>query len=273
MYKFHPSSAAFMVGDGVLTQYNNGCLRSILIKANGIKDGDISDISKACGAASEEQHERDLEAMGVRFEREISIKRQLSPAVMYSGRVDFLGSDNETPLWIDECKGHTSTNSRREIIRKGVYSTGHLAQLVSYMVKMKVNAGRIVCGYFEQEESGSLKRQEGRVFNVRISEEGDIFVDKEPTLFSVDSLLEHEAMSVHVIEHGVVVSDRPLGAFDKYKGPCTRCSFKAACDSYDQNPVPTAQFLSMAQDAVWALPPKKGTKVNAVKKHRTRKPK
>jgi hypothetical protein len=85
MKKFYPSSSAFMVGDLVVTKYNSGCLRSILIQSHGIREGSIPQLYIDCGATAEEQHQADLKAAGIPFIREMVIKAQLTPNVEYSG--------------------------------------------------------------------------------------------------------------------------------------------------------------------------------------------
>lgn len=256
MKKFYPSSSAFMVGDTVVTKYNSGCLRSILIQSHGIREGDIPKLYQECGAAAEEQHAADLAANGTAFMREVVIKAPLTPNVEYSGRADFVCQVPGVGTVVDECKGHTSKNTRRDAIRKGEYNVSYLAQLVSYMVKLRTQKGRLVCGYYE-DDRGKLVRQEERTFKVEIDDDGGIDVDGAPSGYSVADLLAHQRAAARVLEAQEVAA-RPDKANLSFGGPCTYCPFKAACDAYDAHPraQSTPLLLELAEEAVKALPAK-----------------
>lgn len=255
MYKFYPSSSAFMVGDLVITKYDSGCLRSILIRANGIRTGAIPELYQRCGATAEVQHAADLKAKGVTFIREMGLKAQLTPNVEYSGRADFVCQVPNIGTVVDECKGHTSKDTRRSVIRNGEYNISYLAQLVSYMVRLRTQKGRLVCGYYEEDERGQLVRQEERTFKVEIDEDGAILVDGVSSTYSVTDLLAHQRAAARVLENQEI-APRPDKAAQKYGGPCSYCPFKAACDAHDLSPSTTDEFLALAQAAVDSLPPK-----------------
>ncbi len=267
MPKFYPSSSAFMLGDTVVTKYNSGCLRSILIKANGIREDDISSVYQDVGAAAEDNHEQTLIAKGLPYIKELVVKAPLSKfGVQYSGRVDFYVNDNE----VHEVKGLTSKNTRRDVIRQGKYNVSYLAQVVSYMVKLRVSHGELICGYFEDDE-GQLICQESRTFKVELdAHQGDIWVDGEPSGYCVADLLAHQQAAVEVLETGVIAG-RPEKAYQKYDSPCTYCPFKEACDRHDKEGLTTEQFLWAAQDAVDGLESKPPPLVNKVKKPRAKK--
>ena len=251
MPTFYPSSSAFMIGDLVVTKYNSGCLRSILIKANGIREGEIAPIYQQVGALAENLHASELDAAGKSYEREVVIRVPLSTAVTYSGRADFV-LDGEI---VDEVKGHISKNTRRDVIRKGEYNVSYLAQLVSYMVKLRCPRGRLVCGYFEEDADGSLIKQEERVFRVEIDDEAGIDVDGEPSGYCVADLLAHQRAAVRVLETGEIAA-RPDKWNQKYGGPCTQCPFKSACDKHDKEPSGTQAFLQTARSCLEELQPK-----------------
>lgn len=270
--KFYPSSSAFMVGDLVITKYNSGCLRSILIQSHGIREGDIPDAYQRVGAEHERMHARDLEEQGISFVREVVLKAQLSENVEYSGRCDFAVTFPKAGLVIDECKGHTSKNTRRDVIRNGEYNVSYLAQLVSYMVKLRTQKGRLVCGYYEEttDEPPVLVRQEERTFKVEIGDDGSIDVDGVPSGYCVADLLAHQRAVVRVLENQEVAA-RPDKWNQKYGGPCTYCPFKVACDKYDAEGGSTEEFLVSAQAAVDALPPKPEPTVNKISKRKPKK--
>lgn len=272
-YKFYPSSSAFMVGEVVVTKYDSGCLRAILIKSHGVTAGDIPQAYADVGLASEEQHAADLSAEGLQFTREVSIKVPLSPTVTYSGRADFVVNFPKAGTVIDECKGTISKNTRKDAIRNGEYNISYLAQLVSYMVRFKTQKGRLVCGYYEEthEAEPKLVRQEERTFKVEISDDGNISVDGEPSGYCVADLFAHQRAAVRVLENQEVAA-RPDKWRQKYGGPCTYCPFKIACDKFDsgcEGPaalMPAAEALVyLARRAVEALPAKPEPKPNKIK--------
>jgi hypothetical protein len=268
--KFYPSSSAFMVGDTVVTKYNSGCLRSILIQSHGIREGDIPEAYQRVGAEHERVHEQELNAQGVLYVREMVTKAQLSDKVEYSGRADFVCTIPNVGTVIDECKGHSSKNTRRDVIRNGEYNISYLAQLVSYMTRFRTQKGRLVCGYYEETEDGALVRQEERTFKVEIDDAGGIDVDAVPSGYSVADLLAHQRAAVRVLENQEVAA-RPDKWNQKFGGPCTFCPFKAACDQYDTQGGSVQEFLESAKAAVKALPPKKVPEINKVSKRNSNK--
>lgn len=263
--KFFPSSSAFMMGDVVVTKYNSGCLRSILAKANGVRDGEIADIYQQVGRVAEDAHEIKLIADNVRYDRELPLSFQLSDKVEYSGRVDFYIKDEA----VHEIKGHISKNTRREVIRNGVYNISYLAQLVSYMVRLRVVSGRLICSYFE-DDGGTLVCQESRTFEVTIDDDGSILVDSDPSGYYVADLLAHQQAAVKVLTTGEI-APRPANWNQKYGGPCNLCPFKTACDKHDREPSTTEQFLTDCQSSVQSAPKKASPTVFSVKKRKEKK--
>lgn len=268
--KFYPSNSAFMVGDLVVTKYNSGCLRSILIQSHGTREASIPQLYIDCGAAAEAQHEADLVDAGVHFIREMVIKTQLTPNVEYSGRADFVCHGLTVGTVVDEVKGHTSKNTRRDVIRKGAYNVSYLAQLVSYMLRLRTQKGRLVCGYYEENDDGKLIRQEERTFKVELDDDGSILVDGVSSGYGVHDLLAHQRAATRVLE-GQEVLGRPDGASLKFGGPCVYCPFKAACDEYDRTGGSTEEFLKSAQVAIGNLPVKPEPKAFKIKKPPTLK--
>lgn len=251
MPSFYPSSSAFMVGDVVVTKYDSGCLRSILIKSKGIREKEIAPIYQKVGALAENLRAAELDASGREYEREVVLRTPLSPAVMFSGRADFVVNGEI----VDEVKGHISKNTRRDVIRKGEYNLSYLAQLVSYMVRLRLDKGRLICGYFEEDVDGSLIKQEERTFKVEIGDDGGISVDSEPSGYCVADLLAHQQAAVKVLETDEV-GPRPDKWNQKYGGPCTLCPFQSACDKYDRDGITTKEFFTTAQSCLDDAPPK-----------------
>ena len=269
MIKYYPSSSGFLVGGLAVTKYNNGCLRSILIQSHGIREEGIAQLHIDCGARHEETHEAELKVQGVPYVREMVIKAELKPGVEYSGRADFVCQESVGTV-VDECKGHTSKNTRRDVIRKGEYNVGYLAQLCSYMVRLRTQYGRLVCGYYEEDDLGRLHRQEERTFKVEIDDDGSILVDGASSGYGVADLLAHQTEAIRVLETQEIAA-RPDKAGLKFGGPCSFCPFKAACDSYDATGGSTEDFLALARVAIANLPPKPAPQAFKIKQPRKEK--
>lgn len=251
MKKFYPSSSAFMIGDTVMTKYDSGCLRSILVKASGIKTGDIHPVYKKVGATHEWRYLVELrqDEKNISIEAEVVTKKKLSEEVMYSGRMDFrvMRDTTEGPVCvIHETKGTVSKNTRRDW-RKGEYNLTYLAQLVSYMVDERSTRGMLVCGYYEENDHGALERLEQRRFKVQITDSGRIDVDGQPSGFNVADLLTHRRAVVEILEENKI-GPRPDKWNQKWGGPCTRCAFKNTCDKYDELGGDTKGFLESAEE-------------------------
>lgn len=267
MKKFYPSSSAFLVGGAVVTKYNSGCLRSILAQSHGIREGEIAQLHIDVGAEHERVHEAELKTKGVPYVREMVIRAPITPEVEYSGRADFVCQVPGVGTVVDECKGHTSKNTRRDVIRNGEYNISYLAQLCSYMVRLRTQKGRLVCGYYEQDEAGKLHRQEERTFRVEIEDDGSIMVDGASSGYAVTDLLAHQAEAARVLA-AQEVGPRPDKAGLKFGGPCSFCPFKAACDYYDASGGSTEDFLESARTAIANLPPKPAPEATKIKQPR-----
>jgi hypothetical protein len=252
--KFYPSSSAFMLGDVVMTKYDSGCLRSILAKANGIRTGEIHPVYKRVGAAHEDAYAELLsqDDKNISIEREVQVKKEISLDVQYSGRMDFRVlralPDGTHETIIHETKGTVSKNTRRDF-RKGEYNVSYLAQLVSYMVDERTTKGKLVCGYYEEDDSGVLRMQETREYRVTVTDTGRLDVDGEPSGYNVADLLAHRRAAAAVLENHEV-GPRPDKWNQKWGGPCGRCAFSKTCDAWDSGALgtDTAMFLGSAEE-------------------------
>ena len=262
MKRFYPSSAAFMQDGAALTKYNSGCFRSILLKSHDVGAEDIPKVYMDAGAAAERAHEADLNAANILYTREVVIRQELAPDVVYSGRADFVLADGT----VHEVKGHVSKSQRLDVIRKGIYNPSYLAQLVSYMIKLRVTEGALVCGYYERDgDIGPFVRQEQREFLVEIGGDGSVWVDSLETGHNVRSLLEHEREAARLLAADEVGA-RPARWNEKYGGPCAYCSFKLACDAYDMVQSPTSEFVAYAKAVCEQAPPRKEVVANVIKR-------
>lgn len=254
MKKFYPSSSGFLQAGTVITKYDSGCLRSILIKSEGIRTGEIPLIYQQVGKAHEDQHLAALKAdpRVLAVVPEFKISRQLTDEVEYAGRADFkvFLHGREEPI-VHETKGTVSKNTRRDVIKKGLYNVSYLAQLVSYMVQFRTTKGKLVCAYYEDAaEEGApveLVKVDERTFRVEINDAGNIEVDGQPSGYGVEDLLAHQAAAVEVLTTGTI-ADRPDKWNQKYGGPCSNCAFKKTCDAWDQGALQSREeFLCSAR--------------------------
>lgn len=241
MKKLYPSSSAFMWGDVVFTDYDSGCLRSILIKSH-LKTPDIDPLYTELGALHEDNYEAE-HLKDVPHEKEKPFKVEVLDGVVLSGRIDFL-----TPDKVHECK---STVSKSTAISwaNGKFKTGHLAQTVAYMVQEGIPQGRIICGFYVQDKEGKAKRIVETFFEVSLSEDGVILVNGKPTGFTVSDQLRHRYRAARVLQTQEFVSDRPAGWNQTWGSPCGFCAFRPTCDKYDNNQLTTlSQIIESAQN-------------------------
>jgi len=236
--KLYPSSSAFMLGELVVTDYDSGCLRSILLQANGART-QIPEIYMKVGAAHEDWYEETVlkkDARIITYATEVPIKLPIEgvEGVVYSGRMDVLAAHEKVGTVIHETKGTISKNTRLSVIRKGMVKLNQLAQLVSYMIAKECTRGKLVVGYYEEDGDGTLVHQEGRDFKVEIDDSGAILVDSVPTGYSAMDQLRHRNAAARVLASGEVVAARPDKWDQKWGGPCGNCNFREVCDKFDR---------------------------------------
>lgn len=226
MRKLYNSSAAFAIGNAVYTDSPSGCLRSIVISAQGIRT-DIAPEYQLIGATHEHQHMRKL---GARLAfRERSIQRELTPHVTQSGRMDFGTTDGE----IHETKATSSEYTKRSAIGKGEPKANHVAQLVTYLINTKTPKGRLIYGYYEENAEGFLVLAGQREIEVAIDEAGNILIDGATYEWTVADQLAHTTLATAALEAIPAVPERPANAEQQWGSPCGYCTFKSVCDRYD----------------------------------------
>jgi hypothetical protein len=258
MKKLYPSSSAFMLGELVVTEYESGCLRAILLADNGARTP-IPSIYEKVGAAHEDWYETQLkqDPRLITYSREVPIKFPVPgvEGVQYSGRIDVLSAYEKAGVVLHETKGTISKNTRLSVIRKGKVKLNHLAQLISYMIAKETTKGKIVAGYYEQDEAGNLMHQEGREFKVEIDSEGAILVDGAPTGYSVFDQIAHRTAAAKVLV-GDTVPARPDKWDQKWGGPCTNCFNRDNCDKFDRGEIDGREaFIDAGREAARAYVP------------------
>ncbi len=251
--RLYPSSSAFMWHETVITEYDSGCLRSILLSAHGAKTA-FPAIYQKVGAAHEEWYEETVlktDPRIITYSREVPIKQAIEgvDGVIYSGRMDVLSAYAVGGAVIHETKGTISKNSRLNVIRKGKVKLNQLAQLVSYMIAKEITKGKLVVGYYEEDHEGNLRHQEGRDFKVEINDEGLILVDGEPSGYTVQDQIRHRIAAAKVLASNTVGA-RPDKWDQKWGGPCSNCHFATVCDNFDRGELNgTDEFIEAGRSA------------------------
>lgn len=225
--KLYNSAAAFAIGNAVYTETSSGCLRAIVLSANGIRT-DIAPEYKRVGALHEDLYAVKL---GPTLKaRELPVRRELSNGVLQSGRMDFILTNDE----IHETKGSYSETVKRGPIGKGEPKLNHLAQLVTYLINAKQPVGKLIYGYYEETPDGKdLVLKAERAIEVRIGEDGTILIDGAISEWNVADQLKHTELAANALTDSQV-PPRPINADDGYASPCRFCDFRTACDKYDE---------------------------------------
>lgn len=244
--KLYPSSSAWAWGKTVLTEYDSGCLRSILFKALSPHRPDIDPIYAKVGAHHEDLHAASLTASDTSFQREVTCKSEVLPGVELSGRCDFLleGEVHETKASLSKSSSH---------VLKGNPKVSHLSQLVSYMLHWGKPLGRIIFAAYKETKDGFSKTGE-RHFSVTLAQDGRVLVDTNPTPYYAQDLLSHRLQAAQLLTARKVHEARPLNWDAKFGSPCTYCPFNKVCDKYDAGELTDEQAITQASEALCPLP-------------------
>lgn len=239
--KIYPSSAGFMKGQGVVTEYNSGCLRYIVAAKNSPKQP-INPVYEKIGELHENRH---AETLGTDLDqREVKISVDVSDKVTLSGRCDFITKSGE----IHETKGSITPNFLYSVIRKGKYKISHLAQLTAYLIHFKILKGKIVTAYYKHSKSPMgtdvFTFKEGRDFRVDIDQEGKILVDGADSGHTVLEQYKH-TLAVAEVLITEKIKDRPINHID-FSGPCFFCPLKKLCGKFDKKEVTEEEFKKEA---------------------------
>ncbi len=265
-HKIYPSSSAWVIGGKVDTEYDSGCLRYALIAPKAPKPF-FDPLFNKLGAHHEAWY---AEKLGDRIlHRELSLYHTVLPGVEYSGRCDFQTTDG----MVHETKASFSKKFLRNVIKKGKFKKGHLAQLVSYLIELQQSRGLIAAGYYEVNEAGEFVQKAYREFQVMIADDGSILVDGTPSGYTVHQQLQHQLLTAEVLSEQVVHEERPIVA--GYSSPCNYCPMSAVCDKYDAGNMSQQEFTDAGIEAIknkkplYAKPNKEKTNVGSRTKKST----
>lgn len=224
-YKIYPSGSGFKIGNDHITDYNSGCFRYLAITKNMIRKT-LDPKYEVLGKVHEAHHKDRLISQGLFEAEEIPVRVDLGEAVL-SGRCDFLTVNGG----IDETKASISKSFQYQVINKGNYKIGHLAQLVAYLVHFNRQHGRIICGFYTETDNGFVLKKE-RIFEVSFDTTGRILVDGHFSGYHAKDQHAHSLMAAKVVASGEIVG-RPMNYFE-FTGPCHFCPLKNLCKEYDR---------------------------------------
>ena len=256
--RVYPSSAAFMWGTVVYTEYSSGCLRRIYIDANGIKEPFDPKHSER-GEINEVFFEKRFERDKVTFEREVPFRESIhSTSLVLSGRIDYriVTPDLTYPL---ELKSTESSTQRRVRIQNGEWGLGQVAQLSEYMLVDGAEKGKLVVTYYERDAEGKLFHPKPHVnkrgvlhltereFKVEFGDGGYIYVDNVRSPYTAYDVLNHIYWAARVIEDDIIW-ERPANYEAPFGSPCSYCPFRSTCTKWDDGLLLTAgEFLTSAK--------------------------
>ncbi len=230
-----------MWGTAAVIEYNSSCLRYLLV-ASKSRPPQIDPAFMAVGAHHEDWYAAQL---GSRLaDRELVIKSEVLPGVEYSGRCDFVDTDGV----VHETKGTFSASALSYVINKGKYKTSHLAQLVSYLTQLHKTQGVIAVGFYMVDEDGKYVQRAFREFKVSIQDDGSIYVDNEPSGFTVADQLAHRYQAAQALKNQTI-ADRPLN-HNGFNSPCNFCPLKSVCNDYDAKTIDKDELITQGIKAI-----------------------
>lgn len=245
----------------------NSCLRRTLLRDHGIEEKHTDAKTRNVfhlGALNETIFETWLIEAGKKFVKEKEFCEPVTEGSNFVGHEDFVAENPDGTFTCYELKSVSSPNTYKKIFKEGKPKISNLAQIVNYMVAQQTEYGKLCytsyikaiqykeMGEVDQEEinnrvyealeSGEI---ETRIFEVNLREEGDIYVDGQPSGFNVTHTLEHRRLSAYVLENEKVWMDPPQSV--DVNDPCTFCPFSRVCA---KNVLDTDEFLTLCREVI-----------------------
>lgn len=247
--KVRGSASAFAWGELVLTKYSSGCLRHILLASKGVRET-IDQKHTIRGAMNEDEFAKGLSLAGVCYDREVNITDRIDgfDDTHFVGRCDFIVPYVQGPVddggtkgrsvdlnekCVEELKSSESYSVYNDVIRKGKYKQENLAQLIAYMIGLRVPHGRLRYTYYKvNKKTQVLEKNAEKVYVVELTADGKIEVDGQLAPVTIGDQLHHRNLAAEVVNTDRI-GPRPYKHDDFVDSPCKWCVFKAACDKYD----------------------------------------
>lgn len=277
-HTFRFGNSAFFINGKVITN-KEGCLRIILLRANGVEKDVLPQTKKtfALGHANEEVFiENYVTPLNVKYEKEKEFQRTTKYNTWEVGHSDVVAYENNITPVVFELKSVSSINSHKNYVLGNKFKLDNLAQLVNYMSEAKAekgflvyssfiwgdyykpkntehierafNEGRLVTDEFNLGQKGIQIRPADKFYEVTFKEGGTIVIDGVDTEFNRKDVLKHRIAAARVLSEQSVFPERPE-SLDYH--PCTYCPFQNTCLKYDQKVITsTEEFLNSAKDEI-----------------------
>jgi len=235
--RISPSSAAFALGNLVVTDYSQGCLRHLLFKRKIPKDSDIPEEFAKMGEDGELKYlDYMLTQQDYPFHRELPFISEID-GVPVKGRVDFVSYHDGFRV-IHECKTSQSKTFLYGVVRKGEPKLNHVAQIVSYLVHFGETKAKLVARYAPKNEE--------RIIKIEVDDLGRILVDKRVYKYSLQEQINHQLLSAKVIKENLIW-DRPS------TGTCRYCQYAEECLKWDTEEFKSTEYFfnQMKEKSEW----------------------
>ncbi len=230
------------------TDSSNGCPRVIKLRAygfqSGIVEGSTAKVFKV-GHLFEDWFAKENPGLVA----EHPVKFNVTEDVEFAGHIDFVGEE-----FIYELKSVTSKNTYRDVFKKQKPKEQNLLQLMTYMVALERDKGKLIYGSFTKtitydmfEEIGddefeemceTLKPDDTIEFFVTLDEQGEFHCNGKSIDINVSDICEFwNQASAMIMDEEVPAKPEKL-AEKNYFGPCHFCDLKNICasdyDSWDE---------------------------------------
>jgi hypothetical protein len=276
---FRFGNSAFFINGKVITN-KEGCLRIILLRANGIEMPIQPQTKKtfALGHANEEVFiENYIKPLNCEFEKEKEFLNTTKEGTFEVGHCDIIAYnvDTKAPI-VFELKSVSSINSHKEYVLRDKWKTDNLAQLINYMhlakseegylvyssyiwgdyfkpksgyddIEAAYNEGRLVTDNYKINDKGVQITPSDKFYKVTFDSDLNILIDGNPSGLNKKDVLKHKLIASRVLKNQTVHPERPesLGNYS----PCGLCPFKDVCLQFDQKLLEsTEDFLSAARE-------------------------
>lgn len=242
------SSSGFAWGELIFSKYKSTCLRWILVSSH--IPFEIDPKYTEFGKVNEDLHEKELERDRSQFMRELEVEMP-SPVdgVINRGHIDFVVKPLGETVWeVHELKHVQSKNVYRDVLKNGHYIVDNLAQCINYMLQAKTQRGLLKYTFYDKDAFGKLEPVKSRGFEVGIDQYGRVFVDKEPTEYTVFDQLNHQRQAATALKEQRVMQ-RPYNGEALFVGACHWCPVKSACAAWDKGEIEgTEAFVDQCKE-------------------------
>lgn len=238
-------NSGFFQNGRFITNDQSGCPRMVLLRHHGV-EAPVGDI-------------RTQKTFNIGYmNEELFVKHWLpNTPTLIDGEVcepiiegvDFVGHiDVQTADVVFELKS-VSSRSTWDLVKKGSYKVGNLAQCVNYMLAKQVTKGYLVYSLYAYVAGLELP---DIFIEITIDDDGRILVNGKQTGFSLENIVQDRTEKAKVLRDDLVYPERPVNVDGT--SSCKYCPFKTVCTAWDDGKInKTSQFLKKAKEVTNAL--------------------